>query len=229
LYNKVHPVLLRDEEVTAKGLTDALKAAKKAHPRDTFILFLSGHGTSVDGRYYFLPYEFRPGQTPDADVRTQGVPADELMALLGQIPALKKVLILDTCNAGAAIQILEKLRSKDDPSRLKREVERLYRAEGIYTIAAAADKEEAKEPRELGHGVLTYTLLAAFAAVDSGPLKDQGLRPLGGGDIVDVDEWFKYASKRMPDVMKVYFNRDQQPVVSTERSGGFPILPASRP
>jgi WD40 repeat protein len=226
LYAAVHGTLLLDGDATAEGLRKALKAARDAHPRDTFVLFLSGHGASVEGRYYFLPQEFRtePGRNQEDDVRQQGVPADELMVLLSQIPALKKVLILDTCNAGAAIRILEKLRGKDDPSRLKREVERLYRSEGLFTIAAAADREEAKEPRELGHGVLTYTLLAAFAAVDKGPLKGEGLRP-AGGDVVDVDEWFKYASKRMPDVMRVYFNRDQQPVISTERSGGFPILP----
>jgi WD40 repeat protein len=230
LYAVVHGTLLLDGQATADGLRKALKAARAAHPRDTFVLFLSGHGASVSGRYYFLPQEFRtePGRSQEDDVRTQGIPADELADLLGQIPALKKVLILDTCNAGAAVGVLEKLRGKDDPGRLKREVERLYRAEGLFTIAAAADKEEAKEPRELGHGVLTYTLLAAFAAVDRGPLKGERLRP-SGGDVVDVDEWFKYASRRMPDVMRAYFNRDQQPVISTERAGGFPILPAPKP
>jgi WD40 repeat protein len=227
LYAKVHGTLLLDGEGTGDGLRRALQAAGGAHERDTFVLFLSGHGASVDGRYHFLPADFRnqPGQTQEDDVRKQGIPADELASLLSQIPALKKVLILDTCNAGAALKMLEKLRtSKDAPGQLKKEVERLYRAEGLYTIAAAADKEEAKEVKELGHGVLTYSLLAAFAAVDRGPLKGEGLRP-AGGDVVDVDEWFKYASRRMPDVMRVYFNRDQQPVISTERSGGFPILP----
>jgi WD40 repeat protein len=231
LYAAIHDTLLVDDKATAEGLRQALEAARKAHERDTFVLFLSGHGASVGGRYYFLPADFRsqPGQSQEDDVRKQGVAVDELAALLRQVPALKKVLILDTCNAGAALKILEKLRGKADPGQLKKEAERVYRGEGIYVIAAAADKQEAKEEKELGHGVLTYTLLAAFAAVEGGPLKGEPLRPGARDEAVDVLEWFGYAGKRMPDLMKKYFDRYQDPVVATERGGSFPILPAPKP
>ncbi len=41
---------------------------------------LSGHGTTVGQRYYFIPHEFRsrPGHAPEEDVGDQGLAADVL-------------------------------------------------------------------------------------------------------------------------------------------------------
>lgn len=225
IYKGVRVTYLLDGKATRAGLREALEEiAKEAQPRDTFVLTVSGHGTTLGQRYYFLPHEFEGKKfaTTEENVKNQGIPIDELGELLRQVPALKKVLVLDTCGSGGATGLLQKGRN---PFAFRGEIERLNRAEGVFTIAACAASEEAQEPKELGHGVLSYALLAGLRAVDKGPLENKGIDSANPKQIVDVLEWFSYANGQTPGLMKKYFNREQD--VHTSGSGtSFPLLPA---
>lgn len=225
IYAKANVTYLLDGKATRAGIREALEEiAKKAQPRDTFILTVSGHGTTLGQRYYFLPHEFDGGKFPttEENVKKQGIPIDELGELLRQVPALKKVLILDTCGSGGATGLLQKGRN---PFAFRGEIERLNRAEGVFTIAACAAGEEAQEPKELGHGVLSYALLAGLRAVDKGPLENKGVDTANPKQVVDVLEWFSFAAGQTPGLMKKYFGREQD--IHTSGSGtSFPLLPA---
>jgi uncharacterized caspase-like protein len=155
------------------------------------------------------------------DVRKQGVPGDELADHLGGVPALKRVLILDTCQSGGALSVK---RSGRDPFALRGAVERLSRSQGVFTIAAAAAGEEAQEVEELGHGVLSYVLLAGLKGVDGGPLEGQGIKPNNPDRVTDVLEWFSYAAGHVPRLTKKYFGREQD-VQSSGQGNSFPVLP----
>ncbi len=224
MYAAVHVTTLLDGKATRAGIFEALGAiATTARSRDTFILTMSGHGTTLGQRYYFLPHEFRSDMYPTLaeNVRKQGIPIDELGELLGKVPAVRKVLILDTCGSGGATGLLQKGRG---PFDFQGAVERMNRTQGMFTIAACAAGEEAQEPGELGHGLLSYTLLAGLGSVDRGPLETRGIRTSRDDQVTDVLEWFSFAAGEAPALFSRYFGRAQDVHMATT-GNTFPLLP----
>ena len=139
---------------------------------------------------------------------------------MAPVPVLKRVLVLDTCGSGGAVGLG---RRGKDPFAFRGAIERLARAQGLYTIAAAPAGEQAQEVDELKHGILSYALLAALGAVDTGPLTGKPVTPRGADRVADIQEWFGYAGERVPDLMKRYFGREQP---AEYRVGGLmPFLP----
>src|SRR5262249_37594499 len=158
----------------------------------------AGHGTLVGQRYYYLPADFRTDKDKPGEeaIRELGLPDDELAELIWAVPALKRVLILDTCNAGGAAALFS-LRGRSVDA-LRGVTDRMNRATGVFMLAAAPANAEAKEPEELGHGLLTYTLLAGLRATSTGPLKDEGVASAGREPVADVLSWLSFASGNVP-------------------------------
>ena len=214
-----------DEQATRTGIRSALEeVAHEAQPQDTLVVFLAGHGTMVGQRDYFIPHEFRRNARSDleSDIRAQGLPADALADWEGTVPALKRVLVLDTCQSGGAVAIART--GRRNPFALRGAIERLSRSQGVFTIAAAATGEEAQEVAELGHGVLSYALLGGLGAVDGGPLAGQALTPANAERVADVLEWFSYASGQVPRLTRRYFGHEQD-VQTSGQGASFPVLP----
>src|SRR5207237_8277006 len=110
----------------------------------------------------------------EAAVRQHGLAIDELGEVLATVPALKRVLIFDTCHSGSAIRLAGK---PQNPFAFRGAMERFSRAQGVYSLSATAADELAAETRELGHSLLTYALLAGLRAVPGGPLADRPIAP----------------------------------------------------
>jgi len=223
LYENVHAYSLVDEKATRSTIVRALEAiAAKPQPQDTLVVFLAGHGTMVGQRYYFVPHDIRrEAENLVDDIRKQGLPADEISDYVGATKALKRVLIYDTCASGGALPMHSKSRSG---FALRGSVERLSRTHGMCVITAAAATEEAKESRELGHGVLSYTLLAGLNAVDRGPLAGRHVQPMSADRVVDVTEWTAYAQSQVPQLTQRLFGAAQD-VECSNTGVGFPLLP----
>jgi WD40 repeat protein len=223
LYHKIEVASLLDDQATRDNIKTSLKSVASAtRPQDTLMIFLAGHGTMVGQRYYFVPYELRKrAARVEDDIRQQGIPADELSDYLGSAKALKRVLILDTCASGGALAAATKGRAG---FALRGAIERLSRTQGVFTIAAAAATEEAQEAKELGHGVLSYALLAGLKAVDAGPLADQYAQPSGPERVVDIMEWFTFAAGQVPRLTEKYYGVSQDVQTSTQ-GASFPVLP----
>jgi WD40 repeat protein len=223
-YAEVKPYPLLDDQATRANLRAALhKVAREAKPQDTLILFIAGHGTMVGQRYYFIPHEFQrsDGRSLEDDIRAQGLPGDELADDVGAVPALKRLLIFDTCHSGGAVGLA---RTTRNPFAFRGAIERLSRSQGVFTIAATASSDEAQEVKELGHGVLTYALLAGLRAVDKGPLAEEGIKPSNPEQTTDVLEWFSFAAGRVPRLTEKYFGKEQD-VQTSGQGASFPILP----
>jgi hypothetical protein len=94
-------------------------------------------------------------------------------------------------------------------------------------LAAAATGEEAQEVKALNHGVLSYVLLAALQEAEGGPLEGQAIKPNNPERVIDVLEWFGYASVHVPRLTKQYFGRAQD-VQSSGQGNNFPVLPMER-
>ncbi|MDQ3776708.1 MAG: caspase family protein [Pseudomonadota bacterium] len=134
-------IVLPDEQATRKGIEAAFdRLSARVQPSDVFVLYLAGHGRSFDGRYHFLPSE--TVYENEEALRRQGLSEDYLKALLPKIRAQKSVLVLDTCHAGAALNLALAMTRGPD---IKDALSRLMRATGRAVLAATSDRDVAFE------------------------------------------------------------------------------------
>jgi hypothetical protein len=226
LYDRVTLVPLLDDQAKRANIAAALeRVAKAAQPQDTFVLFLAGHGVTLGQRYYFLPQDFQRDNTLSLyeNIRRQGIAEDVLADQIVANRALKRILIYDTCQSGGA---LAGIAAERTPFALRGAIERLSHNHGVFAIAAASVRENAKEIPELKHGVLTYSLLAGLNGLerDAQPLILDTIRPAGTGGVVDVMEWFTFAAGQVPALTYKYHGFRQD--VEFKTSGkSFPLLP----
>ena len=160
LFDGVFTNELLDADVTRGELSAAFEAlADRVRAEDVFVFFLAGHGVTVDGRYYFLPVDFRYHN--EDSFRASAITEDDLQGWLSGIAAQKSLVVLDTCNSGSYVEAQLSSRGMAE----KTAIDRLIRATGRATISASSASEVALEGVE-GHGVLTYALLGALADGD---------------------------------------------------------------
>ena len=92
----VHILSLTDEKATKAGILNAKQWLARSKPNDLVVVFAAGHGmTDEKFDYYFGTHDIDP-KSPAA----KGLPYEEFENLLDGIPALQKVLLLDTCFSG---------------------------------------------------------------------------------------------------------------------------------
>lgn len=227
LYGEVAVTELMDGNATKPRIKQVLRdVAGRTRPDDTLILFMAGHGAMVGQRYYFVPAEFhRSASRVEEDLREQGLAADEISELIGTAQALKRVLILDTCASGGALGMMPTGRSG---FALRGAIERLSYSQGIFTIAAASASQEAQESPTLGHGVLSYALLAGLRGVTTGPLADKSVPTANSERVVEMLEWLNFAAGQVPRLTGELFGLPQDVQIGIEGQN-FPVLPLDDP
>jgi hypothetical protein len=201
---------LLDAEVT-KAKLDALftELAASIRPRDVFVFFVAGHGKTEDGRYYFIPRDFR--YDSDTAVVEQGISQDEMQAWFAQIRAKKSVLLFDTCESGSltgdkvATRGLEAVAS----------IERLTRAMGRTVLSASTDDAPALEGYQ-GHGVFTYALLDALGRAD-----------VDSDGLIEVTQLASFVDAEVPEISEKAFHYRQIPQMKLVGSN-FPLVRAVR-
>lgn len=182
---------------TAKALQDAIAVATADLQRDdTFLLYLSGHGTltldAAEGsRLWFLPSD---GVLDDPE--GTGLAIADLEALVADLPARRRVLMLDTCHNGRnregglagrakvndqTAQLLSGLRGEPPAPRALREV-----SESEARLYAAQFHQPAMEDPNLENGVYTHYIIQALTAA-------AGKADLDRDGLVDVAEAHDYA------------------------------------
>jgi hypothetical protein len=137
---------------------------KKSKPEDILLLFFAGHGEIVDKDQLKL-------LTAEAtSTNFEGIRMRELLEQLNKIPAGKRVLILDACHSGAAINNLDyaQLTGKRDvkdaerQSQRLKELDKLASKSGFAIITASSSDQKALELPQYEHGLMTYALLNAM-------------------------------------------------------------------
>ena len=203
LFAGVDVTTLEDNKVTRNDIAAAFdQISTTTKPGDVFVLFLSGHGVSVDGHYYYYPQnlDFAAGQ----DYKN-GIGQDLWQEWLAKIPAQKTLLILDTCESGGAIGLVKGASARETA------MDQLQYATGQNLIAAAGSSDVAREGYK-NHGVLTYALLEAL----SQPPGEGGEKKIKVGMLAD------YVEERVPDITKSVWGIPQKPM--RKLSGNdFPI------
>ena len=208
LFQDVRVIPLFDDQVTLQGLDQAFRRIRQTIvPQDVFVFYLAGHGVTLDGRYYFLPYDFR--YTNDDAVRQRAVNQDHLQNWLAAIPARKSLVLIDTCESGSFSQSMVAMRGMAE----KTAIAKLTRATGRATIVASTDKQPAAEGYQ-GHGVFTYVLLEGLRHADA---------TFGNRDgYTGLFELAAYVNDQVPTITMNAFNFEQIPQVNMV-GADFPI------
>ncbi len=183
LFTEVSSVSLINEAATKASIVAALKdIAAKATPDDVVVVFLAGHGRTVDGHYYFAPNDMGRGDASllakvkdaktddaynaavDAVFRAEALSQDDMVPLIQDMRATRIAFILDTCYS-ATVADADSVTRHDVNTTI---TNRIGHASGRFVLsgsfteafdsAAGADAAVGEE----GHGLFTSYLLRAL-------------------------------------------------------------------
>lgn len=197
------------QETTSASITAALdKMRTQVGPNDLFVFYVASHGTVDDGEYYLITSNV--GATSTEKLKRDALNQNSLKELISNIPTSKKLIVLDTCNAGKlgdAIQVAMLTRGMSEDTAFKV----LSRAVGSTILSAANSQQEALEGYR-GHGLFTYVLSEGL----------QGKADLDKDGFVKTTELASYIEDEVPELAEKVFNHKQYPVASPSGQG-FPV------
>jgi hypothetical protein len=201
---------------TKGNLRSAFTAAERARPEDVLVVYFAGHGTAIANDYVYPTRDATTVGLNDSTSRARNaVTGSELAEWIRKIPALKQVMILDTCAAGAAAAHIRV--GEDERSSIVRALQRLSGRTGFHVLMGSAADAVSYESDGLGQGLLTYTLLQG--------MKGAALRE---GEFVDISKLFQHAADHVPFLAK---EKRQRPQIAAPRGLTFDIgrlTPAAR-
>ena len=212
LYPNTVTRLLLDEQATRSSIVAALQeVAAVARPQDTLMLYLAGHGVMSEGDFVFLPVDGSFGSASGAP--PQGLSWNELAGLLRQVPATHQLIVLDTCNSGAATTL------SDAALEWIRASQTLARDSGCYLVAAAKAEQNAMESGKLGHGLLAYAILEAVGG------ETAAKAPVSEG-VITAGGLVYYLSSQVPRLARLHGEGLKQDVVQFSTGVDFPVVKA---
>jgi WD40 repeat protein len=200
---------------TKANFRKAFEELRGARDTDVLVIYFSGHGVTLPGSntYLYLTQEARSKESSalsDPAVREQtAISSNELVEWIRKIPALKQVMILDTCAAGAAAsKLVEKRGVTGDQIRA---IERLKDRTGFHILMGSAADAVSYEATQYGQGILTYILLQGMSGA---ALRDD--------QFVDVQKLFQYVADGVPQLAK-NVGGVQKPVVAAPGGTSFDV------
>jgi hypothetical protein len=196
-HDKVNVITLTSDDINNKptraNIMKTLDYFKEnATTGDLVMVYLSGHGVAInDDNYYYLTSDARSADdVRDKKLRDKySIGSADLQLLMGRIPALKQMLILDTCAAGSAAKNL--IDKRDISGDQLRAIERLRDRSGFHILMGCAADAKSFEASRYGHGLLTYALLEGLKG---GALRDN--------KYIDTSKLFNYAADRVPQLAR---------------------------
>ncbi len=208
IYTRVQVRTLFNDDVTTSRLDEAFDSlAEIITPEDVFVFFLSGHGVTIDGKFYFVPKDCACGRE---EVTTRAINQDQLQEWFVRISAQRALLVVDACESGS----LAEDRVARSGIQQFTGVQHLNQSIGRAILSATTDDKPAAEGFG-DHGVFTYALLAGLA---QGDLNEDG--------IIDVRELGAFVKEKVPAFTWRAWGVLQVP--QTNLSGAnFPLSPKS--
>jgi WD40 repeat protein len=187
------------EETTRENILKEFKAMRSLNPDDLFVFYVASHGTVDDGEYFLITSNV--GSTRTERLKTDAIGQSVFKELVSNIPATKKLIIIDTCNAGAlgeAIQVAMLTRGMSEDTAMKI----LSRAVGSTILSASTSLQEALEGYQ-GHGL-------------------KGKADKGNTGYVKTTELADYVDNEVPALAEKIFKKAQYPTISISGQT-FPI------
>ncbi|EGP09588.1 polysaccharide deacetylase [Bradyrhizobiaceae bacterium SG-6C] len=195
LYSDVHVTRVLDADVTREKLDKAFtEIGSKVKARDVFVFFLAGHGKTKNGKYYFLPRDFR--YEDENSIERSGINQDQFQGWFSKVAARKSILLYDTCESGS---LTSANATRGDIDERLGALNRMTRATGRTFLVATTDDAPAIEGYK-GHGVFTYALLDAMERGD-----------VNGNGLIEISELADYVDAKVPDYSFEAFKMRQVP------------------
>ena len=207
-------MLTTPEETTKEAITKVFEEIRlKIKSNDLFVFYNASHGIVdvVDGEEQYFLLTSNVLLLSSRHIGKDAMGQKELAKLIGSISAQKKVVILDTCNAGKGgreiqIALLQQTRGLTDSTAVKL----LQRAIGSAVFSASSDTQMALEGYK-GHGLFTYVLIEGLQG-KADVKKDGYITVLGLAD---------YVEEQVIKLSEEVFKRQQTPTIQT--GANFPI------
>ncbi|MBL26752.1 MAG: hypothetical protein CMM50_04265 [Rhodospirillaceae bacterium] len=196
---------LFDEEATRDAIVSRLASFQSLPSQDIVMVYLAGHGDTIEDEWYFLPHEIAYPEKEE-EVKKYGISSTMLKDLIAQMGAQKVLVLVDACKSGAALMASRGLEER-------KVIRRLARSTGTHIVAAAGKDQFATEVKELGHGVFTYALLEGLRGQADGSPND---------GVVTVRELVSFIENELPEISQQYKSQPQFPVVDS-RGQDFPL------
>ena len=204
LFEKIKVITLKNKDATTKKIEKAFDdISRKVKVSDVFVLYLAGHGMSINGDYHFVPWEAVYASRESFEEAT--LSNKEIASLLEKIDTSKSLIILDSCYAGLAakpdstVMLAMLTRGIEE----KTAIDRLMRATGRATLAASSEKQQAIEGYK-GYGVFTYALIQG--------LRGKADRPGKGKGEIRIDELAEYVGEEVPRITMKQWGYEQIPM-----------------
>jgi uncharacterized caspase-like protein len=228
VYDAADVATLLDDEATAPNIKRALQQiAAKARPQDIVVVFLSGHGESVDGKYFFAPVDFastrperlaaakaepsRETEIIDELFRLDGVGEAQLFPLLAKIQG-NLLLVLDTCYSATLATrdaVEQKARNETVANSVGHEIGRFILA-GARSLALDSNGDSSAAGQT--HGLFTTYLLKGL----------DGEADLQHNGRINVAELLMFTKSRVREE-SAKLNLDQEPFFYFSGSNFFEI------
>ena len=109
--------------------------AQEVGPSDVLVLYLSGHGFSEQGTYYYLPWD-----ADVTDLRGSCVSESDLADFVGRVRSRKVVILLDTCHSGEVTRSLGVAAAARGGIEERRLVANLAKSKGIAVFSASSER-----------------------------------------------------------------------------------------
>jgi WD40 repeat protein len=209
LFEKVEvKILSSQEDTTRENILKELKAMQSLNPDDLFVFYVASHGTVDDGEYFLITSNV--GSLSTAKLKTDAISQNTIKELVANIPATKKLIVIDTCSAGKlgdVIQTAMLTRGMSEATAMKV----LSRAVGSTILSASTSIQEALEGYQ-GHGLFTYVLADGLG----------GKADKSKSGFIKTTELADYVDNEVPALAEKVFKRAQYPTISISGQG-FPI------
>jgi WD40 repeat protein len=196
-------VLATPAQTTREAVRNALRALQKikAGPNDVFVFYAATHGVvTKDGKYFLITSDVETA----ASIEKQALGADELAKLLVDIPIPNKLVVLDTCQAQAAGEQIERA-VLDKGVSAASSANKLARDIGVTVLAAAESNEDALEEYEDNHGLFT-TVVTDGLQGDAHPTEEK---------TITNDGLASYVKEKVPQLAKNFYRYEQHPTGDT--------------
>lgn len=191
IFSIVKPIALLNEQATLSKIKQTLiQVTKESKPNDLVVLFLAGHGISIDGRYYFLPYDAKlSGADMKAQIKATALTQKMLSDLLSALPTSRVAVLIDSCNSGT-FAVLGSVMQHSSQERAW--TGSLAQNTGRFVLAGTSNEQEALDGIN-GHGVFTAVLLDG--------LNGKADQELGGNrdQRINIAELLAYTRQRVPE------------------------------
>lgn len=195
---KEHPFF--NEKATRSAIIGGLKNTPSFGQNDVLAIYFAGHGLTINGEWYFMPYEAELHDTENVYMQ-KGISAKEIQALLSGISAQKIIVMIDSCYSGASLDTFRRLQNT------QRHFGRtLSKSVGVVFLAATRKDQEANELTDLKHGLFTYVITSGMKGdADNAPTDKN----------ITAHELVDFSTARIPAFSRKYLGASQDPTSFT--------------